>query len=105
MEWIRVIGSTRASDLEPAFRDALRGLAGSWTIEVDEGLVGGWWLLVIRRDDGFEKTLLMSPREQSAGHIREAVQEAFRTVPSRMASCPQTLPPGLTHDRRAVPRY
>jgi len=104
MEWIRVVGSTRARDLEAAFQDALRGLAGSWTIEVNDGLVGGWWLLVIRRDDGFEKTLLMSPREQSAGHIREAVQEAFRTVPSRMASCPQTLPPGLTHDRRAVPR-
>jgi hypothetical protein len=105
MEWIRITGSTRAGDLEPAFQDALRGLAGSWTIQVNEGLVGDWWLLVIRRDDGFEKTLLISPREQSAGHIREAVQEAFRAVPSRRASHPQMLPPGLTHDRRVGPRY
>jgi hypothetical protein len=58
-------GSARAKGLGPVFQEALRGLAGSSTIEVTEGLVGGWWLLVFRRDDRFERTLLLSPMEQS----------------------------------------
>jgi hypothetical protein len=104
MAWINVTGSARANGLELAFQEALRGLAGSWTIEVTEGLVGGWWLLAFRRDDGFERTLLVSPMEQSADLIREGIQEAFRTVPRRTALGPQTLPPGVIHDRRAAPR-
>src|SRR6266849_967996 len=104
MVWINVTGSARAKGLEPAFQDALRGLAGSWTIEVTEGLVGGWWLLVYRRDDGFERTLLLSPLEQSADVLRESVQEAFRTVPPRTASGPPTLPQGVSHEGRAAPR-
>src|SRR5713101_4193181 len=104
MVWIDITGSAPAKGLEPAFQEALRGLAGSWTIEVAEGLVGGWWLLAFRRDDGFERTLLLSPLEQSAELIREGVQEAFRLVPPRTGSRPQTLPPGVTDDRRAAPR-
>lgn len=104
MVWINVRGTAQAKGLEPAFQEALRGLAGSWTIEVAEGLVGGWWLLVFRRDDGFERTLLLSPMEQTPGVLRESVQEAFRTVPPRGGTAAQTLPPGVTHDRRATPR-
>lgn len=105
MAWINIKGSAYARSLERSFQEALRGLAGSWTIEVTEGLVGGWWLLVVRRDDGFERTLLLSPMEQSADLIRKGVQETFRTVPPRTASGPQTLPPGVIHDRRAAPRH
>ena len=104
MVWINITGSARANDLEPALRQALRGLAGSWTIEVTEGLVGGWWLLVFRRDDGFERTLLLSPMEQSPGPLRQGVAEAFHSVPPRVASAASMLPPGVTRDRRATPR-
>ena len=104
MAWITVKGSALVKGLEPAFREALRGLAGSWTIEVHDGLVGGWWLLVFRRDDNFERTVLLSPIEQSPGVIREAVQETFRNVPPRAGSREQTLPPGVARDRRATPR-
>ena len=105
MAWIKVTGSARAETLESTFQDALRGLAGSWTIDVTDGLAGGWSLIAFRRDDGVERALLMSPLEQSAEQIREVVREAFRTVPRRAASEPQLLPPGVIHDRRAVPRY
>jgi hypothetical protein len=104
MVWINITGLPRASNLEPALREALRGLAGSWTVEFAEGLVGGWWLLVFRRDDGFERTLLLSPMEQSAELLRQSVQEAFRLVPPRTGPRPQTLPPGVIDDRRAAPR-
>jgi hypothetical protein len=103
MVWINITGSARAN-LEPALREALRGLAGSWTVEVAEGLVGGWWLLVFRRDDGFERTLLLSPMEQSQELLCASVLEAFRVVPPRSGPRLPTLPPGVTRDRRATPR-
>jgi len=104
MAWITVRGSAVTKGLEPAFEEGLRGLAGSWTIEVHDGLVGGWWLLVFRRDDNFERTVLLSPMEQSPSIIRECVQETFRNIPARAVPHPQTLPPGVTSDRRAAPR-
>ena len=104
MAWITVKGSALVKGLEPAFQEALRGLAGSWTIEVHDGLVGGWWLLVFRRDDNFERTVLLSPMEQSPSVIRECVQETFRNVPPRAGSSEQMLPPGVSRDRRATPR-
>ena len=104
MAWITVKGSAFAQGLEPTFQEALRGLAGSWTIEVHDGLVGGWWLLVFRRDDNFERTVLLSPMEQSPSVIRECVQETFRNVPPRAGSREQMLPPGVDRDRRATPR-
>jgi hypothetical protein len=104
MAWIIVKGSALTKGLEPAFQEALRGLDGSWTIEVHDGLVGGWWLLVFRRDDNFERTVLLSPVEQSPSVIRECVQETFRNVPLRAGSSPRALPPGVARDRRAAPR-
>ena len=102
MAWITVKGSAVARGLEPTFQEALRGLDGSWTIEVHEGLVGGWWLLVVRRDDHFERTLLVSPAEQSPALIDRCMREAFRTVPARPGA--RVLPPDVTHERRAAPR-
>jgi hypothetical protein len=104
MAWITVKGSALVKDLEPAFQEGLRGLAGSWTIEVHDGLVGGWWLLVFSRDDHFERTVLLSPNEQSPAVISECVKETFRNVPPRAGPRGATLPPGVTQDRRATPR-
>ena len=104
MAWITVKGSAFVEGLEPTLQEALRGLAGSWTIEVHDGLVGSWRLLVFRRDDHFERTVLLSPNEQSPAVIRECVQETFRNVPPRAGSGGQELPPGVTRDRRATPR-
>ena len=104
MAWITVKGSAFVKGLEPVFQEALRGLAGSWTIEVHDGLVGGWWLLVFRRDDNFERTVLLSPKEQSSGVIRECVEETFRNVPPRAGSREHVLPPGIGQERRATPR-
>ena len=104
MAWITVKGSAAARGLEPTFQEALRGLDGSWTIEVHDGLVGGWWLLVVRRDDHFERTLLVSPSEQTPALIDQCIREAFRTVPLRPGSGAGALPAGVPRDRRAAPR-
>ena len=103
MAWITVKGSAFARGLEPTFREALRGLDGSWTIEVHDGLVGGWWLVVVRRDDGFERTLLVSPSEQVPALVGASVRETFRTLPPRGQSS-GSLPRDVPRDRRAAPR-
>jgi hypothetical protein len=104
MAWITVKGSAFARGLEPTFQEAMRGLDGTWTIEVHDGLVGGWWLLVIRRDDHFERTLLVSPSEQTPALLHHCIREAFRTVPPRPGASVGALPPGVISDRRASPR-
>jgi hypothetical protein len=104
MPWIVVTGSTQARQFQSEFQEGLRGLAGTWSIDVAEDLVGGWWLAVFRRDDGFERTLLLSPMEQAPGPLRQSVAEAFQSVPLRKGSASPTLPPGVTQDRRATPR-
>src|SRR5438093_11907908 len=104
MAWITVKGSAIARGLEPTFQEALRGLDGSWMIVVHDGLVGGWWLLVIRRDDHSERTLLVSPSEQRPARINHCIREAGRTVPLRPRSCSRHSRPRVAHGRRAAPR-
>jgi hypothetical protein len=103
MAWINLTGTCLTKGLESAFYDALRGLAGSWTIHGAEGLVGGWCVLLFRRDDGFERTVLLSPNEQTPELIREIVRDAFRSVPPRMKGA-AGLPEGVAFERRASPR-
>ena len=104
MAWINLTGSCLERGFETGLHEALRGLAGSWTVHGSDGLVGGWCVLVFRRDDGFERTVLLSPTEQTPAQLREIVKEAFRVVPRRMAPGDGRLPPGVTHERRASPR-
>ena len=104
MAWITLTGSCLGKGLENAFHEALRGLAGSWTVHGSEGLVGGWCVLLFRRDDGFERTVLLSPTEQTPTFVREIVRDAFRVVPLRVASGQGRLPPGVNYDRRESPR-
>jgi hypothetical protein len=104
MVWISLTGSCLGKGLENAFNEALRGLAGSWTVHGSEGLVGGWCVLLFRRDDGFERTVLLSPTEQTPTLLREIVKDAFRAVPLRVAPGQGRLPPGVDHDRRESPR-
>jgi hypothetical protein len=104
MAWITLTGSCLGKGFENALEEALRGLAGSWTIHGSEGLVGGWCVMLFRRDDGFERTVLLSPTEQTPTLIREIVKDAFRVVPSRAGSREARLPPGVNQDRRESPR-
>jgi hypothetical protein len=104
MAWITLTGSCLSKGWENTFHEALRGLAGSWTIHGSEGLVGGWCVLLFRRDDGFERTVLLSPAEQTPTLVREIVKDAFRVVPLRVAPTQGRLPPGVSEDRRASPR-
>jgi hypothetical protein len=104
MSWLTFTGSVPVGDLRPAFEQAFMGLDGSWTIEIMRELVGGWWLLAFRRDDGFERTLLLSPREQAPTSLRESVRFALRNVPVRLGSRSHGLPPGVSRERRAMER-
>jgi hypothetical protein len=104
MAWLNFAGSVHLEKLRPAFEEALRDLDGSWTIEITRELVGAWWLLVFHRDDGFERTLLLSPREQTPASLCESIEDTFRRVPARVGSRTHGLPQGVTRERRAIPR-
>jgi hypothetical protein len=104
MAWLKFMGFVPPEELRPSFAAALRHLDGSWTIEINRELVGGWWLLILRRDDGFERTLLLSPREQSPTLLHDRIEETFRTVPIRVGSARHGLPPGVRFERRAIAR-
>jgi hypothetical protein len=104
MAWITLTGSCLEKGFENAIQEALRGLAGSWTVHGSEGLVGGWCVLLFRRDDGFERTVLLSPAEQTPTLVREIVKDAFRVLPPRVTPSQGRLPPGVDRDRRESPR-
>jgi hypothetical protein len=104
MAWITFTGRLQAGSLAPAFEDALRGLAGSWIAEIGEDLVGGWWLIKLRRDDGFERAVLLAPHEQTPELLGESIKDAMRNIPPRRVPGDGALPPGVTRDRRSVPR-
>ena len=104
MAWLEFTGFVPPEELQPSFAAALRDLDGSWTIEINRELVGGWWLLVLRRDDGFERTLLLSPREQSPAVLQDMIRDAFRSVPIRVGAGPHGLPLGVRFERRAIAR-
>ncbi|SRR6266852_104546 len=104
MAWLNLMGSPYVEELRPTFEEALRDLDGSWTVEITRGLVGAWWLVVFRRDDGFERTLLLSPLEQTPTLLRKGIEDTFRRVPPRVGLCPHGLPPGVTRERRAIAR-
>jgi hypothetical protein len=99
MAWITFVGPL-AGGLTDAFEDALRGFAGTWSVEISEDLVGGWWLVKLRRDDGFERALLLAPHEQTPGLLADSVKDAMRNIPARRALGDGSLPPGVTRDRR-----
>ncbi|PYQ22278.1 MAG: hypothetical protein DMF81_12760 [Acidobacteria bacterium] len=103
MAWITFTGRFQEASLAPAFEEALRGFAGSWRVEISEDLVGGWWLLKLRRDDGFERAILLAPHEQLPERLGESVKEALRNIPARLVGS-GALPPGVTRDRRRFPR-
>jgi len=104
MAWLKFAGFVPPEELTPAFEAALRDLDGSWTIEINRELVGGWWLLVLRRDDGFERTLLVSPREQWPTVLHDLIKDAFRSVPIRVGTGRHGLAPGVRFERRAIAR-
>ena len=104
MAWITFTGGFQTVGLAPAFEEALRDLAGAWSVEISEDLVGGWWLIKLRRDDGFERAMLLAPHEQGPDLLCESVKDEMRNIPARRVPGDGSLPPGVTRDRRSVPR-
>ena len=67
-----------------AIKNALLDYPGCWSVHVDQDLIGGWWLVTLTAD-GFERSVLVPPREQSPDVIGALVEQALgcRTHPLR----------------------
>jgi hypothetical protein len=69
-----------------AIRSALLNYPGCWQVEVDQDLIGGWWLVTLSAE-GFHQSVLVPPREQSPEELRSVVAETItrRAPPAPLA--------------------
>jgi hypothetical protein len=76
-----------------AIRNALVDYPGSWSVLVDQDLIGGWWLVTLSAE-GFHQSVLVPPREQSPDDIASVVVETIgvRTHPLRFVRHALDLP-------------
>jgi hypothetical protein len=63
--------------IEGVIRDTLRDFAGVWDVLIRGGRTQPWWIVVVRRErDGFKRTLLVDPREQTPDEVGKSLQSA-----------------------------
>ena len=99
--WLTVEGDCSEA-IAAVLEEELRSWAGTWAVEMDAGLVGGWCAYRIRRDDGAERTLLFGPEEHDPAFVRESLARVLAALPPRPQAVPVLVP--LEQERRAVQR-
>ena len=67
-------GDALDPDVEAAIREILDEYPGSWQIDVNRQLVGSWWQLHVVTE-GFDRSLLIAPYEQTATAVRRTMRE------------------------------
>ncbi|HET8643839.1 MAG TPA: hypothetical protein VFO85_00020 [Vicinamibacteria bacterium] len=97
--WLTLV-SRCAPEIASALQDELRGWAGTWSVEVDGALVGGWCAYRVIRDDGVTRTLIFAPGEHDAVVVRDALVRALESLPPR----PAALLFPIAQERRTVLR-
>jgi hypothetical protein len=82
------IAGAIADPVASAIRAVLLDYPGRWNVQVDRDLIGGWWLVTLTAD-GFERSVLVPPREQRPAAIESVVVEAVgsRAHPLRFVRC------------------
>ena len=76
---LKFTSDTPLPDLERAVREVLSPYPGSWTVSVDQELAGGWWCMVVSTE-GFRRSFLVSPSEQTAPEIARQLEEALKSL-------------------------
>lgn len=95
---VSILGGRVEPPLAYAIRSALLDYPGSWSVHIDQDLMGGWWLVTLSAE-GFHQSVLVPPREQAPAPLRTLVAD---TITSQV----RRLRPGRRiGDRRRVPRH
>jgi hypothetical protein len=69
-------GDPPGPDIELGVSGVLDDYVGTWTIDVDRQLVGGWCQVRISTE-GFDHGLLLAPSDQSSAQVSQLVREAI----------------------------
>jgi hypothetical protein len=96
--WLTLVGRF-SGDVPRLLEDELRRWAGTWLVELQEGLVAGWTAIRVVRDDGVGRTVLCRPGEQSPARMREWLTGALLSMPPRAAEQVTLFP--MAEERRA----
>jgi hypothetical protein len=64
-------------EVEQAVREVLSSYPGSWTVHIDQGLAGGWWGMTVTTE-GFRRTFLIAPAEQTPQEIARQLEDALK---------------------------
>jgi hypothetical protein len=63
--------------VEQAIRGLLGSYPGTWLLQVNQGLAGGWWSVKVTTE-GFQNIFLIRPDERTADGIVRQLREALR---------------------------
>jgi hypothetical protein len=97
MDPIRITSDEPVPDIERAIRGFLSGYPGTWGIQINQRLAGGWWSLKVTTE-GFQNIFLIRPEERTPDGIIRQLREALRGT-----RAPETQPwDGV--ERRSHPR-
>lgn len=77
MDPIIIITDEPVPQIERAIRDFLAGYPGTWHIQLNQRLAGGWWSLRVKTE-GFGTILLVRPDERTPNAIVAQLREAIR---------------------------
>ena len=93
---VSILGGRVDPPLAHAIRSALGDYPGRWSVHVNQDLIGGWWLVTLSAE-GFHRSVLVPPREQSPALLRSLVAETITSGVER-------LYPGLAVGHRPTAR-
>lgn len=77
METIIIVSDDPVPEIERAIRGFLLGYPGTWHIQIDQRLAGGWWSVRVKTE-GFRTILLVRPEERTPDAIVSQLREAVR---------------------------
>lgn len=96
MDSILIVTDDPVPDIERAIRGFLAAYPGTWHIQINQRLAGGWWSVNVKTE-GYRNILLIRPGEQTADGIVGQMREGLRGTQR-----PETPWDGV--ERRSRPR-
>lgn len=97
MDPIRIASDEPVPEIEWAIREFLSRYPGTWGIQINQRLAGGWWSVRVVTE-GFQNIFLIRPEEQTPDGILRQLREALRGPTA------QESPPWDGVERRSRPR-
>jgi hypothetical protein len=77
MDPILIVTDDPIPEIEKAIRSFLEGYPGTWHIQINQRLAGGWWSVNVKTE-GYRNIFLIRPGEQTPNGVVSQMREALR---------------------------